>query len=913
MKNNNIIVLLIISLLLNGLSSIEVIAVEIPPSMHVAYDEITAQRPAWGAEYSINDFDVDIWNEYNVLVLNLPGTFPSNLSNLKEPDGSSNDYNSSADEYRYIGKNPDGYLVNNPQYPEDHAGSAVINTYDWQINTDGKTKINQYILTMEDKEFYENEIFYFLESEYGPRFDENEDPSSWLANAIVIVPVSSTGKGVIKYMHKWDSNHDGVKENWYITVNLRSMNEVEEEHIEEEPTEDITNLPLAQLDSHAAAVIQADPRGNEVFDASVAVPTSDTLYIQVQAKAYLYELDYQHITGSKTYPVTVTRSYKLIKGVKNQLTGEVKEVSKTVSVSKTYQIVRPYNFYLVQRLGVFSLSQAVIENDALPNGMQTLSSSVNVPQVELNRDDNLVNHMTDPVSGPVALTLPQKTLGSKSNRSFPSVPSENFRPVAENAVGQIQVSNDGLAFNGQVLMDDGLYEATAPTPEPIPEAPLNSVDDLYLAQLMIPPILENGSKMSKGELVYRRVIDTENRSQLIEPIQTINDVTVHTPVVCYPLLNEISKETQQFTYDEARQQLVIGETFHVEYPKSGQHTNNRGYGERDYSQYFDLKQVTFPFDVYVGTGYDGIYFPKNTWGNFNSLEATFFIPSWEAEKEGDILFRSIPINTQNLVTDPFEYHANLDLTKYKAVESIPFHLSSKLYNFTVTECPDDYWTKVVSKNTPYKSADFPIKPKDVRKPQTPDYGVMLGYPIVFEMLTNGDLYDVADYIELRPYYDYVPLRNGRPDFSKRQAVDVYVSTYNQVLPFEGTLKLDRNKRTFIGESHLRPASIGEDVKKRSEQEWKGRFHLPNMAYFLPKGTDITKLGHINLGADPFLHDGYIIVGFEICVYKKGMRQYLGYKNGWTEEGFITNQGLETYRLGDVFIYSSSRRASQTYR
>ncbi len=94
---------------------------------------------------------------------------------------------------------------------------------------------------------------------------------------------------------------------------------------------------------------------------------------------------------------------------------------------------------------------------------------------------------------------------------------------------------------------------------------------------------------------------------------------------------------------------------------------------------------------------------------------------------------------------------------------------------------------------------------------------------------------------------------------------------------------------------------------------EGAFSFAQYDLFLPEGTDIRKLGHIDLDADPFLHDGYIIVGFEIHVYKKGIRQYLGYKNGWTEEGFVTNQGLETYRLGDVFIYSSSRRASQTYR
>jgi len=107
--------------------------------------------------------------------------------------------------------------------------------------------------------------------------------------------------------------------------------------------------------------------------------------------------------------------------------------------------------------------------------------------------------------------------------------------------------------------------------------------------------------------------------------------------------------------------------------------------------------------------------------------------------------------------------------------------------------------------------------------------------------------------------------------------------------------------------------MDQGVKKRSVQQWKGRFHLPNMAYFLPKGTDITRLGHINLGADPFLHDGYIVVGFKMVVHKQGKGAYLGYNNGWTEEGFKTRQGMETYQLGDIAIYSSSRRASQTYR
>ena len=232
MKKYSIVTVLILLLLLNGVLASEVTAVEVPSEMQRAYDEVMLQKPDWIAP--IEAFDIDVWNAYEVLVVNNVGTFPSSLAGLKGPDGSPNSYNREVGEYRYIGKNPDGYLVNNPKYPDDHSGSAVINTYDWQRNAEDKTKINQYITSPEDQAFYEKEIFHFLEQEYGPRFDETEDPGGWLDNAIVIVPASSTGSGVIKYMHKWDSNKDGVAEEWYITVNLRAMEDVIEEITQEE-------------------------------------------------------------------------------------------------------------------------------------------------------------------------------------------------------------------------------------------------------------------------------------------------------------------------------------------------------------------------------------------------------------------------------------------------------------------------------------------------------------------------------------------------------------------------------------------------------------------------------------------------------------------------------------------------------
>ncbi len=69
MKKYNIFIVLILSLLLNGALSLEIMAVEVSNAMQVAYDEVVLQRPAWGKEYSIHDFDIDVWNAYEVWCL----------------------------------------------------------------------------------------------------------------------------------------------------------------------------------------------------------------------------------------------------------------------------------------------------------------------------------------------------------------------------------------------------------------------------------------------------------------------------------------------------------------------------------------------------------------------------------------------------------------------------------------------------------------------------------------------------------------------------------------------------------------------------------------------------------------------------------------------------------------------------
>jgi len=697
MKKKMIAILLIYSLLITYIPQTVVYAATIPTDMQTAYDEVASQRALWGIIFPVQAFDVDVWNAYGVLVLDNGGSFPSNLASIREADGTPNDYNSDVDEYRYIGKNPDGFLVNNPKYPDDNSGSAVINTYEWQENVEPQTDIGQYLVTVDDQTFYETEIFYFLETEYGTRFDDTVDPQSWLNDAIVIVPVSSTGKGVIKFMHKWDSDSNGVKEDWYITVNLRSKNEA---IIEGWVTEDITSSVNAGVATLGTTRIAADNRGTESFDVTQGIPSSEDLYANVQASEYIHDETYNHVDGSITYKVTVTKTYKLWKwdedDIKVDLNGDgdyddpgettAGWDSKTETVTKTYDIVRDYSFYMIDQLSVFALNQAVITNPALPSGVLTLDSSVASPSISMTRDTVVTNHYTVPISGTThSIDLGTQNIGkSHSNKSYDSVPNEDFTADAEAGVGAIQVKNDALTFEGATLMDGGWHDASAPVPSNIPNAPLNNLDDLYQKDLTIQNTAANGSKASTGTINFTVVENTGSETSYSMPITGLNDVVVHTPVVCYPTITEDTNYIQAVDKDTTVQNLVLDRTFDIHYPNSGQHITATGYGVSDYEKYVDQKQIKLNFDVYSGNDRTGTYIAANTWFDLDKTkdDYTFFIPHWVKEGSKEILFRVIPINDIGNNT-LFEYNANLDLAHYRAVESIEVAVIGQLYDLQV--------------------------------------------------------------------------------------------------------------------------------------------------------------------------------------------------------------------------------------
>lgn len=954
------IVLLIILIIFSQSTFIQIFALNDTESMLYTYNELSSYNSRWSTN-EIDKYDKDIWVSKKVFVL----PYMDGIENI--PGNNKNN-----GEYRYLGINIYNDFVNNPEYPDDHVGSEIINRYKWIEPHLNKYSMLPYIQTRENLNFYKKEIFYFLENEYGNRFDETEDPMIWLSRAQVIVPVSEYGRGVLRFEHLWDSNKDGIEEAWYITVNLRSKSEAPEWRLSTE-TNQVTPISVRSEDIDADVNLRSNTPSDEIFDSDIAIPSGEQLYVNIRAREYIHSIEYLRNIGTNQYDVVVTKQYRLRRWnsqaiqIDGNNDGDFLDPEDTVEgaweydgpyrVTKTYEITRSYCYYTVNQIGVYRLTNAEIYNDALLNGKIELSGEIDYPVVELTTYAD-EKHVLPLLPGSEKyVELATQTIGSGS--SFPSVPDEDFYPIANASLGEILVRNDRFVFDGKVILSDTLMNTSGEAPKTVPIAELCESEQMQKTGIRIPEKTANGVYATEGTLTYEAfpVAVTDNGGyftldsddQQIS-VATFENVAVHTPVVCNPLLDSISKKAQNTLQESNRLQLVLEETFRLNYPTVGMHITAKGYGSRDYALYTEKRQVQFPFDIYIGDDYKGVFVAKNTWSDFDLSEHTYFIPSWAKPGDGHILFRSIPINIPSIDDIHYEFHANLNPVNYKAVEALSFHISSKIEAFKITDCRDDNWLKLFSsidsKSTEKNMQLLPLIPGipylDNKIP-TVSTGVMLGYPIEFEIRTNGRLADENDYIYIRPKYSFVPEINGKIDMSQRIEVDLYNHTYYNMTKIEKSFVLDQKNRTAIGDPNVMAKGVLQADKVNTVQLWRGKFFLPNMTYCVPKGTVLSQLKNLDVTKAPFLHKGYIIVNFEIFVYddllklnkemlldpakldrffqvdtlfqtrlKNGISEYLTYGNGWLEDGFKPDQNGLMLQQGDVIFYSTEQRASQTY-
>jgi len=136
-------------------------------------------------------------------------------------------------ERRYIGYNPRGNEFPNPNYPPDDEASTSLNTWEWVefpwLHEWAKGG-DLYIGLPNEQELSQSlnqKIIDGIEYSYGSHFNENAGSifngtgkDEWWRYVLIIQPPTKYTYGYGRMWHRWDSNKDGKKELWYITMRL---------------------------------------------------------------------------------------------------------------------------------------------------------------------------------------------------------------------------------------------------------------------------------------------------------------------------------------------------------------------------------------------------------------------------------------------------------------------------------------------------------------------------------------------------------------------------------------------------------------------------------------------------------------------------------------------------------------------
>lgn len=580
--------------------------------------------------------------------------------------------------------------------------------------------------------------------------------------------------------------------------------------------------PASAMNPKTSAVIKADNRGSEKFDVSKGIPTSETLYGQVNALNYLYKNEFAQYTGNCTYSVSVTKTYNLywtVKGTPATATspGTPDRIERrTEVVTKPVEIKRNYAYWLIDNLEVYKIQKAMLENYALPNGKVTITpNGYTPPSFFVTNSTNLRDHIVDP-------ELKLINLGSASHEGQ-SPPDETglFQSAADAQTGRIKVKNDSLVFENSRVMDGGYYEETGPTPGTIPASKMIDQNVLYGSNYLISNTLINKADTeSNGEIDYEVITpgNINGGSPQKFAIDGINTVTVHTPVVIYASTSDDRAHNQKTIPATTRNSTILDRPFTVSMPTNGQHRNILGYGNRDYAKYVRDKQVYFPFDVYSGD--KSKFYPKGTWISIPVAQETqtFFLPVWVDEGFYDVLFRTIAENAPSNFTT--ESQANLNLANHVATDIVPIDVVGRVYDFHITDIADFNWEsffrKAKGSSTPTgnsfwvggKGIDGDSRPSannfvlPVRQGSNPIKGlqniaVKTGYTFKFDLKTKGNMYDDKDGVRVTPEFYFVS-----KDGKNRRLVDLYYHSDKAKFVKVGTTA-DVEKRNVTLNSRLR--------------------------------------------------------------------------------------------------------------
>ncbi|MGM1019165.1 MAG: DUF5704 domain-containing protein [Bacillota bacterium] len=580
------------------------------------------------------------------------------------------------------------------------------------------------------------------------------------------------------------------------------------------------------LDPMVSAVIKADQRGAHRFDVAKGIPTSESLYGNVLARNYLFQNTYQQLKGECTYNVKLKRTYDL----------EWEDINDTRHMKVVeyykYEIVKPYSYWTIDNLEVYGIKNAQLRNYALPGGSITIPPrNYTPPSVE---SANNGKYYPAPSPG----IIDGGSLYIYGGKSMPKVPNEqrSLEPVAQKATPDVEVENDTVKFNGQTIMDHQRVKEKGPTPGKIPEPVKIGSDTLYSPGHVIEKHKINKPNTSSiGDITYAILKGNINGgADKTLPIQGINTVTVHTPVVNLSSVSDDAAHNQKTQPTKGRSALILERPFRVTISTAGPHLNIPGYGDREYAKYVRTKQVRFPFDVY-DKGKTQFY-PRGIWIDIpvRQLDTDFYLPVWVDEGNYTVEFRTIAENAPDGFTE--QRHANTDIEHHVANDVVEIEVIGRMYDFHITDIADYHWERVFRqrKGSPVHSGlsywtglgnidglprgnqepfTLPVRPGSHPHEGYQNVAIKTGYHFKFDLKTKGNMFSAKDGIRITPSFYWVS-KDGR----QREEVELYTHAGSRKFIRLGSAE-DREKRYVILNERLRNVPT-EEMQDTAAYQYK---------------------------------------------------------------------------------------------
>ncbi len=644
-----------------------------------------------------------------------------------------------------------------------------------------------------------------------------------------------------------------------------------------------------------------------------------------------------------------------------------------VVYSEPYTINREYSYWTLDHLEVFMPDTATINNEVLPDGSAVIMpEGISKPVIQLSAEPDISIHVLnnpfydaktngnlkyDSSINAYVVDLGKGSIdGGNSKPSLPAI--TGYQSIAEASVSMYHVKNDTLVFNGKNILNGSVsVSGTAEDPGQIPEAFLCGKDAYYIKNLTIPDQVSNGRHNSSGMVNYVRLPESFGETHdttIIHLLESINPVTVHTPVVCISgVLNDL-QNNQELNPDTTRASVILGRPSGFQLLTEGKHLDIPGYNNAasktmDCRKYIKERQVKFPFDVYMTITEPASFVPKNVWYSI-PLDKSYdqmdiVVPEWVPEGDYEVEFRELAVNAPS-GTLKTERLANMDNQNYAAISTVPVRVIGRIYGFKITDVADTLWWDVfrAGEDSSEHTGNYyyvGTKDEDGTERGIPplftlplmegshvfykNRGVLkTGYTFRFELQTIGDYSDDDDHINIIPEFYYV-----KKDGTERQKADLWYhddfgGNMNYFVKIDPEDARNRsNKQTMkLGDIYrnVPPEEITDTagilgissnllMNRNADIGWFDRIKLSlNQRTFigpkdmLSQGVDVNTAltsmqkwyGEYHLPNDLFA----VLPGFDVPEYGRTHNGLTGKESFWLKDGYIiVNFRIETVKDG----------------